>query len=322
MNAFELLFQKGYPETPLFKTQQELVYLLISNINTKYYVSKEDTVAYGKALNRLKAYLSQLLSKSVKRNVSVDLKNGLALLVKERLKNTDYDVDFVFEEIITSLEEKNSTQLHHHSNPNIVDQLYTDISLARYIAVITSKPIELQGTSTTQSLQTVFFNDLLEEMKKDLPAKHYSFNFPSKDYCFLLWNGLRKLLIQFLRKNNSMSFISDLYRNFLTKTYTYIQFEQTASLSRDLLLQSADEILESLNRNRVVTVFEVSAPIYSMPLIALNPNEAKNCRIYAVLEDEISTSIHRYSQQDTVLWRLFYWNKIRSQDRGIPVYYT
>lgn len=76
-----------------------------------------------------------------------------------------------------------------------------------------------------------------------------------------------------------------------------------------------DEILVLLNRNRNIMVFIGRAPIYAIPIVAINPAESKNIKLYALLDiNNPEINIHKYSNEDVVLWRLFVWDKLKSKE--------
>jgi oligoendopeptidase F len=69
---------------PLFKNQQDLVTHIIQEANTEYYVANDDIEKFNRTLNRLKAYVSQLLSSNVTRTVTGDFESALRNVINKK----------------------------------------------------------------------------------------------------------------------------------------------------------------------------------------------------------------------------------------------
>jgi hypothetical protein len=68
-----------------------------------------------------------------------------------------------------------------------------------------------------------------------------------------------------------------------------------------------------LNVNRYILVFQVTAPFYTIPVIAIDPDDPKAARLYAILENgNPNVYIHKYQKEDYQLWRLFVWDNLKT----------
>lgn len=321
-NASHILFEQIFSGSTLFKNQQDLVNQLIKDPETLYHIAESDIQDYSKAQSRLKTYISQLLSDNTTRNITEDLKSGLIVLLKKKRTIKVEDAENIVIKIIEALKVQNSKNSRSEIKNSVRDQLIADLNEATYIAIITSKPLQIEIDSDVDffSLRTFLFKDLLDilgDNTKDL--KKYRFNFPMDSYGYLFWRGLRRILTEFItehNKNNTLSILSKvLYDKFALKTHTLSALESKAQFTAHEVKKLVDEILILLNRNRFIMVFHTKAPIYGMPQIILNPTDPRNIKVYSLLEDEKNElNIFKYPEQDSILWRIFVWDKLKSKD--------
>lgn len=316
--ASTILFEEHFNGEVLFKSQQDLVNQLLNDPETPYYIDVSESGQYLKAQNRLKTYVSQLLSNSVTRNITEDFKNGLLILLKKRLQVADNSqIHKIVESILEPLRQKNilSSKVEHRHHTS--DQFFTDLDKAYYIALITSKPLEIEVPSDQSNftIRKFLFEDLIDQLQntnKDL--KFYRFNFPLDSYAHLFWRGLKRILSNYIRTHQSADFYTSLYNKFTIKTETLNKLLDKAHLNEDDINSLVGEILNLLNRNRFIMTFSSNAPIFGLPVIALNPAEQKNIKVYTLLnETSEGVTVHKYNDYDALLWRLFVWDKLKSK---------
>ncbi len=327
--ASTYLFEDLYEGRPLFKSQLDLVNQLLNDENNPYYIGSKDADQYSKAQSRLKTYISQLLSHSANRNITEDFKRGLIQLIEKKIDTTKYNVEELVVSLILALKNKNSRITKTETKNTIKDQLTYDLSEASYIAIITSKPLEIdiQNETIFFSLRNFLFKDLLDrlsDVNKDL--KIYRFNFPLDTYCYLFWRGLKRILKNYINENITTitTLFDSLYEKFALKTATLIELEKKSEYTDRDINELVNEILKGLYRNRYILVFNTTAPIYGMPLIILNPTDQRNMKVYTLLQDEKEgINIFKYPEQDCVLWRVFVWDKLKSKNlAGVEIPYS
>lgn len=315
--ATNILFESQGDSKPLFSNQLDLVTALLNDPNTPYFVRNNEVEKYQKAQTRLKTYISQLLSSSTSRTVTEDFKNGLLVVVSKRL-NLDYqNILELVDQVILDLKEKNASHSKNEVKPNFVEQFASDIENAHYLAVITSKPleIELPDKGAFPPLRRYLFNDLISRLydpNKDL--KYYRFNFPTSSYGSLFWRGLKRILTRHFKNNPTQHLFDSLYHKFTIKTDTWVNVTQPDSITEELIEKIVDETLEQLNRNRYILIFTTTAPVYSLPLIVMEPSDNRNIKVYAMLEMEIDKlHLFRFPDNDALLWRLFVWDQLKAK---------
>jgi hypothetical protein len=317
LEADEILFYQSFQGGILFKNQQDLVNQLLSDPKTKYYKDKEDIEAYRKAQGRLKTYISQLLSSSATRSITEEFRQGLLVLLEKKLTQQE-NPERVVEKIINSLRLKNSDTSRNDTKTTLSNQFITDVFNAGYIAVITSKPLEVEAKFNLEefSLRKTIFNDFIDSLfSPDIEIKYYRFNFPLESTATLFWKGLRKILFKQLKgASNNERLFSILHRKLQLKANRNIELFQNNHINDDYLNELTDEILEELNNNRHILVLVTKAPIYSTPIIALNPAESKNFKLYTLLSDDSSLpAIYKYTSEESLLWRIFVWDQLKSK---------
>jgi hypothetical protein len=321
-----LLFNYDYGGGPLFKNQNDLVLQLLNHAASSYYEKDKNTEEYVRALNRLKIYVSQLLSSNVNRNITEDFRSSFTQLVRERLKGLKFDAVAISEEIIQGLKQKNIPHDKADNKSHLLDQAYEDLWAANYIAVITSRPLEISKDIEIKpfSFQRFLISDLYQSF--EVPSKNlrfYRFNFPMEQYGELFWKGLKKVIRTFIVVNqHKTSLHESLYTNYYISHEKLKPLKKKSQISNDELEDIADGILYYLNRNRHVLVFIVKLPIYSMSLIALDPDDPSHAKIYAIFDSSgRAATLFKFAKEDYLLWRLFVWDKLKTEKSIVPLKY-
>jgi hypothetical protein len=339
ISANELLFESQDGNPPLFKHQQELVSAFLSLKESPYYVPFENLIEYQKSQNRLKAYISQLLSGSVTRTVTEDFKNALQKAISSRTKS-DVLAEEVYYKVITYLKHRNTLPSRQDKASIVTSSFKKDISNANYICIISSKPMndEIESNSSDFSIRAFFIDDLINNLLHTSPArKVYRFNFPLESYCEIFWKGLEKELFKRFDAliDESENVIDNLYdkkiisSRSMTEYKTYLDSKDPApgTLEKDLinkeefLSRLITDIILSLNNTKTILTYLTTEPIYSIPLISTNPNDSK-CQIYFLLEDEHKAQTLFKTSPDTILlWRIFVWDVLKSNSKSKEITY-
>lgn len=325
-DAMHLLFLKEFGAKTLFRNQFDLVQNLLNDPRSKYYFPNKETDEYIKRQSRLKAYISQLLSSSVSRNITDEFSKSLFALLEKKLQGTDFNPQNVFSDIVQSLKAKNTSSIKAEAKYSVPERIYTELYAANYIAVITSRPLELGINLEARafSFQRYLLNDLMQTfINPNKKLKNYRFNFPLQSFCELFWKELRKFVRFYIqRKIHEESLYAALKSNYKL-SHNKLSLLKLKDLAYKDLEEIVDCVLEYLNTNKHMLVFHVTAPIYSMPLLAINPDDPKTASLYAMLEDSNQgVSIHRYQKEDFMLWRLFVWDNLKTNVNSKPVKYT
>ncbi|PSL44977.1 hypothetical protein CLV51_105352 [Chitinophaga niastensis] len=340
VDANELLFERLFDGVPLFKNQLDLVTSLVST--PAYMVPSDDLDARTKAINRLKAYISQLLSGNANRLITQDLRVSLSLLLAERIKDKRQREELILL-IFESMRRKSSIPSVKEVRQPSKNFFQNDIAESSYISIITATTInaDLIKDDRKMSLTDFFLLDLYESLfnKKSL-YKQYRFNFPIRSDCEVFWlgleSGLAKLLEQLFDNQNLISFLHD-YK-FVIKSTTYNVYQKYQELAAEILTDDnrlfeirqhlirniSKDMVEFLNRNETIKTFHVEEPIYSIPLVALDPNIPGLTKLYALIEEENrQINILKCSHENMLLWRRFVWNQLitSKKARNIPCPY-
>lgn len=312
-----LLFHSQHIGGSLFKSQLDLAQKLLSHPESPYYIADVQSPEYARELNNLKAYLSQLLSGSVNRTITPRFLSGLTVVLKDRLKNSQGDPVLVRNTIISALKNRNLPSKAADSKVSFIDQVYADLAAAKYIAVVSSRPLEISGNLQEKpfSFQKFFIEDLMASFfQPGKVLKKYRFNFPLIQYAEIFWKELRKIIVRIIiDKQHEASLHVALFRNYLIKGDQINLLKDIMPIENDDAETIANNILLFINgRNRLLLVFVIELPIYSMPIIALDPDDPLSSKIYAVLDTSQQVIIHKYAQEDYLLWRLFVWDKLKT----------
>jgi hypothetical protein len=314
-SAGSILFEKLYRGQVLFRNQQDLVVHIMQQPGTEYYATQDDVEKYNRTLNRLKAYVSQLLSSSVFRIITPGFQEALrgAILKKtgdEELTNK------ITSQIIDELKLKRNIPPKPDHKLNILEQLTNDFKNGKYISVITSRPLEIEADISNDkfSLRKLIFEDFVDSVLSNQPLKDYRFNFPAESSGILFWKGFNKQLIKYLKNlENRRSFLSAI------KEKIHIDLNENVDLFHEPILSDTDiygttaSILRSLRKECKLVVFTCDAPIYTLPLIVIDPAETRNAKVYAIIDSESDNfNVYKFSNDEIVLWRLFVWDRIIS----------
>jgi len=325
-----ILFEQAFYGMPLFKSQQELVNLFLQLRQSPYYVDPGNLSEYNKVQSRLKAFLSQLLSGSVTRTVTENFKTALSLAVHKKLPLAE-EADQVVMRIIELLTAKHTPAARNEKGSVLKTGFMQEATAANYLCFITAKPMDVEyvGIGGESNMRTFFVNDLISTLTTDsYNPKYYRFNFPLESYCEILWNGLERILIHKMDDLvDDTAFIHSLNDRFIMSSYiltTYNEYikskEETSSGNENLEIRETlisslvVEILERLNRRKILLTFHVPEPIYTVPLVAINPNESNGKLYFLIDDDNKSQSIVRTSSETNLLWRIFVWDKLKANN--------
>lgn len=318
------LFEKLYDGKPLFSSQVDLAQSLVNNSKSGYYVEVSESEDYKRELNKLKTYISQLLSSTVARSLTPVFKHSIGVVVAEKLANTDYDFKEITSKIIVSLENKNrrvAGQAGKFSSHSTIEDLFQGIAHSEDVLVITARPFDITSNNIKYSLQEFLILDFVQNLANpDHPKKRYRFNFPVKQTGDLFWYGFKKALDhQIVRLFYAKKNIEQVYFQSLISTDLYEQLTQTNEYSKDLISKVSESIIRYLNINLLVSVFIVDEPIFAVPMIVLNPNK-RQTSAYIVIENELNeTVVNRLGLEDTVLWKFLVWDRIKTKFSGKPL---
>jgi hypothetical protein len=336
----DLLFNTKFENRPLFINQLDLVNYLLNTPGSRYHSGEIlSELDLKRAQSRLKTYISQLLSDTVYRNVTEDFKFSLRLVLAQLLPAPQ--VDRVFSQIISALELKNSSLAKKTEPISALEDrisLKEDIIAARHIVVVSARPIDmtLPLNEEDHSIRSWFYRDLVTTLLT--PGDHskfYRFNFPTTTYCDLFWAGLEKLIVKFvLRLSDVEDYIfSHYHHSFSITPQTLHEYEEyqkekpslpvevSSRKSNTIINKIAREIIEQAERNKTILVFHNNHPIFSIPIIGVNPNES-SIKVYGILDMENNQhSAYKFTQENTILWRIFFWDKLKASDTGECISY-
>jgi len=308
-DVINLLFVSPFNGRPLFSNQLDLVNAIINDPATKYHVPQSDPESFAKVQNRLKAYVSQLLSSTVPRNVTDDFISALRFVIQSRLSGNVNQTDTLVGAVLDGVREKNSTIARAEIKTTPIDQFVSDIRLAHYIAVITSRPleIEIQERTNFPNLRNILLSDLINQLyNEERVLRYYRFNFPTESFGNLFWRGLKRILFRQFKTNPS----PELFRSLRIK-FT-IEVDDTENLTDGFFQNLVHETLMYLNTNKYVLVFATTAPVYGFPIVAMDPSDIVNSKVYSILESEKMTLL-KFPDNETLLWRLFVWDLLKSK---------
>ncbi len=322
----ELLFEKSYGGKLLFRNQQELVNQLLNNNTSDYFIA-EDSENYTIRLNRLKSYISQLLSENVIRNITPAFKRSLEKLLESRLHLSDFSPKEVAAQIISALAERNkpSNIKTFISQQNPFNELIDDISSANYILVITARHFDIVNNNSKFSLQDFLIKDLFSSLiHTEQYPKYYRFNFPLRSLCDLFWLALRKMLEKMLFQTRlSKEIIETLYLKNLITQHIYATLFQNKNIEEKDIKILAEELIKYLSLNKYIQVFLVDAPIFTAPLIVINPNDMRKSKAFLLLENgSNNTNINKLAIEDILPWKYFVFDRMKTQNLGLQIDYN
>lgn len=315
------LFETLYDGKPLFNSQVDLAQSLLNNSKSGYYVEDIESEDYKRELNKLKAYISQLLSSTVARSLTPVFRHSIGVIIAEKLANTEYDFKEITSKILVSLESKNKRVAGHvgrFPSHSTIEELFQGIAHSEDVLVITARPFDINSNNIKYSLQEFLILDFVQNLANpNRPKKRYRFNFPVKQTGDLFWYGFKKALDQqiarlFYSKKN----IEQIYFQSLINSDLYEQLIQRDEYTKDLISKVSESIIQYLNSNSLVTVYIVDEPIFSVPMIILNPNKRQTL-VYIVIENDLNvTVVNRLGLEDTVLWKFLVWDRIKTKFSG------
>ena len=331
IDAAKILFEHPHGEIILFKNQFDLVQQMLCEPASPYYLDPGNQEEHTKAQNRLKAYISQLLSGSVTRTITEDFKAALLQVLRKKI-GSDEEAEKLTRTIIQSLASKANVSGKLEKGLLSKNSFKEDFASANYISIINSKPMNVEHADQEEfSLRMFFINDMIESLlSTSLRPKFYRFNFPMESYCELFWNGLEKILYARITPWIEIEEIVDnLHDKFAIKTHTHTIYQEYDSLKnneevdrkalatiKDQLIHiMVDDIIEFMYQNRFILTFYVTEPIFTLPALAINPNES-GPKLYLLLESEHGqgSALIKCTQENTLLWRLFVWDKLKANN--------
>ena len=326
-SALELLFEHDFGNGPLFKNQIELVNELISNIRSSYYQDNDDSIKYTRAVSRLKAYISQLLSDSARRSVTTELHESLRTVIKDRLIASEVNADDITEMIISdfkSINRKDDSIDSGVRKSHVVSGFLKEVIGANYLSVFTSREILFQYEMGDKKVSFVdlLIRNLIDSIKSGVELKYYRFNFPLEQTCELFWRGLRKEVIKYLKTDASL--ISSLLSTvkLLPKNSFENQVQEDVQDYGNAENRIVSGLLNYLSSNGIINVFHLEGPAYLVPSVAINPNESNNACTYLFLQSsQGGENLHKLSSEEQVLWKLFFWNNLKKNKIGKSIEY-
>jgi len=327
-NALELLFEYDFGRGPLFKNQVDLVNELIGNHNSAYYLTDENELEYSRAVSRLKAYISQLLSDSARRSVTPELHESLRILIKEKLFTTEFDADEILELIVTDFKNRNKKSFAGvvtNRRGSVAGAFLKDIVTANYISVFTTREITFEYELFEKRIS--FVNLLLENLVDTLingkHLKHYRFNFPLEQTCQLFWMGLRKEIVKYLKSDKKI--LGDLLLGI--KPFSILSDTNTNKAEDDRTIAFEDKVafllLDYLSKKGVINVFHLRTPTYIVPSVTVNPNESNKASTYLFLQSSHGNdNIHKLTGEEQLLWKFFVWDNLKKNKSGVLIKYS
>ncbi|GAA4334393.1 hypothetical protein [Flaviaesturariibacter amylovorans] len=322
-----LLFEKRFGSGPLFKNQVDLVSQLLKHPQSELFKPDDDPDAFTKRQTNLKAYVSQLLSHTVNRTITEEFRKSLSFLISEKITLVGSDPKPIIKEVFDELQKRNSNLSKQELNDHNRQQIETDIDSAKYISVITSRPLEItreyQNKSSSFSFQPFLLEDIVATFSaKSSRLKSYRFNFPMQRFGEIFWNGLRRFVRFYVERHSQ----TEQFHNVLIKRFGLSQ-DLVSRLTGDadgdeVKNEVVDNLLLKLNDEKYIVIFIVDAPIFTIPIIAIDPDQNSKARIYALFDDgEGNISPYRYSTDDYVLWRLFVWDSLKTSKNSKQLTY-
>ena len=323
-SATFLLFEKLYGGKPLFSTQSQLVTELLEHPSSSYFqpVKGED---YRSAQNRLKAYISQLMSGAVIRKVNATFKHSLTIVVTTRLSGTEHIAVQVTDEIINALERSNQREVaesRRSFQSTAMRSFFHEVLLADDILIITARPFDVIFEEQI-SLQNVLVQELFQSLlHAERSLKRYRFNFPMRQTAELFWYGLRKAVdIQAHLVLQAGTHIDNFFRSSLIHRNIYDEILAGGDHSKDLVSRISTELIRYFNVSGQIMVYVTDEPIYSIPMVILHPNKGNTAPYMIHENDEGVVSVTKLSKIDTYTWKYMVWDRMKTRGLGNPLYF-
>jgi hypothetical protein len=316
--AQNLLFERLYHNSPLFKNQVDLVNQLLHNSQSHYKIDPNDLAIHLRELNKMKAYVSQLLSTNTNRTITKRFVDSLSELISQRLNGTGYDPGPITAEVIDALKERNTGIVSNQVKFRKDEEIIPAIEKGRYISIITSRPLEigrdLENEYSSFSFQKYFLEDLVRCLiGKSKQLKAYRFNFPLESFAKLFWQELRRFIRQYLYGNYSNpEVLFSLFTLFKLSPDVLEPLRAKETLAKDEIDSISDHFLRVLNDNKNILVFVIPLPIFSISTVAIDPSETQAAKLFALFQEEGEIIIKKFSREDFTLWRLFVWDQLKT----------
>jgi len=318
--ASKILFETPFNGKPLYKKQLDLVYDLLSDPGSEYYINPEEEVPYSRQLIRLKTLISQLLSPHVCRNIPSEFPIALKSVISKKIGDP-IGAEQTVQEIIDDLRLKNDlSSKNDNKHQSMMERLKADFKIGSYIAIISSHPLEIESDEFSEnfSIRHLFVQDLISNINdEEFIPKKYRLLFPLDSSCFLFWKGLKELLARYIKKNKTnKKLIHNLKTRFGTVSFAQPDLfdQEESALTEKDVSHLATGLISFLNSEGFISVFWHTTPLFSLPVIAINPAESKNAKVYTIMRnDKDVTHIHKYANEETMLWRFFVWDRIKTK---------
>lgn len=316
-SANYLLFENIYGTGPLFKNQADLIEYLLNYEKSLFNYQSFDDNYKQKARNRLKAYISQLLSTTTRRSITKEFEISLKNIINAKLNGVD-NSEKLAGDILTAIQDlnrKDDSEDFQKKESVLFEEFYEDIINSKYISVFTARELRFKfldnsADSIVSILATNIFTSFVES--KNLPDKLFRFNFPLLQICISFWIGLRKELIRYLKRNEKVLgqilAVMNLYGNSLTNS--------TEEKNINIEEKVASDILNFLSKNRIISVFHLSAPLYLTPTVVTDPTDRFLLKPYLFLESFGEEKLHLLSREDSLIWKAFVWDNIKINKLG------
>ena len=320
-DANTILFATDFDGKSLFKNQLDLANQIMSA--GIYKVNFEDQEEVNKIQTRLKTYISQILSETAVRNITDEFKQSLESILSKKIRSSQLR-DEVLKKILIDLKTKNTSTTKADVKALSFKQ---DVLGNNYFSIISAKPIAIDKLKDNGefSLRDFLFQDYIKTFLNNLKPKYFRFNFPLQSYCELFWIGFRKMIVVELMELLDSEIFKNIFVNdkFSLKKETKLQYENYKKhagqknyqlINQFIFLLSLD-IVELLNKNKIILTFHNTEPIYSTTLIAIMPDTLKETKLYLILEDEEErTQLLKVNSENVLLWRIFVWDKIKTSN--------
>jgi len=227
------------------------------------------------------------------------------------------DVDLILENILADLREKNAGSRSAMINIRKSDDtdngdFFKNALEAIYISVFTARMISLNFMHGDRKIPFLDYlvDDFVNSLKTGSTPKKYRFNFPREESCILFWQGLKKLMANYIQYH---------YRNAaLVPIIRKVMMPDIVNSGQPQHI--AQSLLHHLSEQNVIAVYHVTAPIYMTSSIILNPNDPVACNAYLMLQSANGEDQpHKLTGQELTLWKLFVWESLKTQSPGISI---
>lgn len=326
----ELLFEKKYGEQEivLFENRKALAMDLLTQEESGYFEEdvQSDPDRLIKQITNLQSYLSQLFTGSGTRRLSPKFRDSLYALIRKRLYSSDVGHESVYNEVINELEKIDRSI---HINKNKEDDTFLKYiqhhKNAKYIAVFTSRPIELEAypNKYLYKIRSLTIDAVLNYFLGMTHIQKYKFNFPNENLCKLFW---RKLSLLILKKITTDLILEDKITKFIL-SYENNEYDDQVKTSENLNEKNKIEnqykkvynFLKICNQkhNPFIQVLFLNEPVFIAPHIIFDPNEERNAKGYIFLSsNEDTIKLHDYSKYDILVWRTYVWDALKTKSNS------